>query len=86
MRLIKNYRINNILTFTVELAYDNNGSSVIRGVRQVPRAHYKHHVTLKGLLKFKNGQLPVYAFIETRAGVLPLSLCIEKKIGGYLLF
>jgi len=85
MRLIKNYKINNSLKFTVELAYDSNGISVINGIRRIPRGKYKHHVTLKGLLRLINGKIPIYALVETRHGIFPLPLCIEGNWGGYLL-
>jgi len=86
MRLIKNYKINNRLKFTVELAYDNNGNSIIRGIRHVPHGTYKHHATLKGLFRLLDGRVYLFPLIETREGVIPLPLCVEAKLGGYLRF
>jgi ribosomal protein S8 len=50
MRLIKNYKIiNDELTFKLELAYDNNGHSIIKGMRHVQQRRYKETVKLKRL-------------------------------------
>jgi ribosomal protein S8 len=49
MRLIKNYKIIDASTFQIELAYDMNGHSVIKGMRNVQRTHYRANVKLKNM-------------------------------------
>jgi len=86
MRLIKNYIIQNKVTFIVELAYDSNGNSVIKGMRKIPRRRYNEQVNLKGLHRLINKKIPIYALIETREGIFPLALCIKRRMGGNLVF
>jgi ribosomal protein S8 len=57
MRLIKNYKIIDTSTFQIELAYDNNGYSIIKGMRNVDRTHYRTNVKLKNM---QNSYISVY--------------------------
>ena len=86
MRLIKNYKINETSTFQIELAYDMNGNSIIKGIRNAPQRRYKEHISFKNLNMLANKKTPIYMFLETREGVLPWITCINYKIGGNLLF
>ena len=85
MGLIKNYKINDRAKFTVEIAYDKHGNSVIHGIKWLVRNKIiSHQKFRKILIKLKN-KMPIYAFVDTRWGYIPLSVCVKERISGYII-
>src|ERR1700748_1297785 len=66
MGLIKNYKINDRANFTVEIAYDKHGNSVIHGMRWIVRNKAMYHQNYREILRRIKSKVPLYGFVDTR--------------------
>lgn len=67
----------------VDLKYDKNGESVIRGIKRISRPGLRRHVGFDELPPVYNGQ--GIAVITTSRGLMTDLACRELKIGGEVL-
>ena len=68
---------------SVELKYDPQGSSVIRGLRRVSKPGLRRYAGYKHIGKVLNGQ--GVAIVSTSHGLMTDVDCREKKLGGEVL-
>ncbi len=68
---------------SVELRYDRNGESVIRGLQRVSRPGLRRHAGCAELEPVLNGQ--GIAIVTTSKGLLSDIACREQKVGGEVL-
>lgn len=85
MGLIKNYKIINQSRFIVEIAYDKRGNSVIHGIKWLQRNKAMYSHSFRRIFKKIKSRVPIYAFVDTRWGFIPLHVCLQNRIGGYLI-
>ena len=67
----------------VELKYDDQGDSIIRGLKRISRPGLRAHEGYKELRPVFNGQ--GIAIITTSQGVMTDFECREKQVGGEVL-
>lgn len=68
---------------SVELKYDGQGASVIRGIKRISTPGLRRYVGYKGMLPIWNGQ--GISIISTSKGVKTDAECRELKLGGEVL-
>ncbi|MCH8885052.1 MAG: 30S ribosomal protein S8 [SAR324 cluster bacterium] len=64
----------------VELKYDKNGESVIRGIKRISKPGQRRHAGCQDLRPIYNGQ--GIAVVTTSKGLMTDFSCREQKIGG----
>lgn len=67
----------------IDLKYDQDGDSVIRGIQRVSRPGLRRHTGYRALTPVLNGQ--GIAVVTTSKGVLTDLSCREQKVGGEVL-
>ncbi len=67
----------------VELRYDHNGDSVIRGIKRISRPGLRNHAGFAKLAPVLSGQ--GIAIVTTSKGLLTDLACREQKVGGEVL-
>ena len=70
-------------TLEVVLKYNQEGDSVIRGLKRVSKPGLRRHTGYQGLEKVYNGQ--GISIVTTSQGVLSDAECRTRKVGGEIL-
>lgn len=67
----------------LELKYDKNGESVIRGIKRISKPGLRHHAGCQEMRPVQNGQ--GIAVVTTSKGLMTDFACRDQNIGGEVL-